>query len=200
MKFYRSMIVLTVSLGLIGSARADVRSDLKKGKIIEASIPGSGVWPGRAMGVIDAPAELVYKIITDFANYKGLLPHVIVGSEKVKGKDDEYTLKGKFAWPVNDAYIRVKIKRVKRGTTLYVTWKMMQGTFKEYSGMAWVQPWGKTKSILTYQMLAVPSIFAPSAIMTHGLKKATTAVIEAVRNRVSLLSTTSSQVTTAAVF
>jgi|GEM_PF-6336929 hypothetical protein len=193
----RVIILFFVSLGLVNPALADVRADLKKGKIIEASIPGSGVWPGMAMGVVDAPADLVYKIITDFANYKGLLPHVIVDSKKITAT--EYMLKGKFAWPVNDAYIKVKIKRARKGKTLIVQWKMTQGTFKEYSGTAWVQPYGKNKSVLTYKMLAVPTIFAPSAIMTHGLKKATTAVIEAVRNRVSLLSTSSSHVKTAAV-
>ncbi|MFH1131146.1 MAG: SRPBCC family protein [Pseudomonadota bacterium] len=162
---------------------ADVQTDLKDGKILKTSIPSSGIWPGRAMGVVNAPADEVFKVVTDFAAYQKFVSQIKI-SKQVEGKKDEYYLEGEFPWPLKKTWVRVRIKLAKNGEVHFVNWEMIAGTMKKYEGMAWIQPWGKNRTVLTYQMLAVPSISAPNAIMAQGLKQASAELVKVIREQV----------------
>ncbi len=62
-------------------------------------------------------------------------------------------------------------------------WKMAKGNFKKFEGTAWLQPYGKNRSLLTYQMLAVPDVTAPESLLTRGMKVVALELVDAVRDR-----------------
>ena len=78
-------------------------------------------------------------------------------------------------------------ERVPVRDSSHIKWKMVSGTLERYEGAAWIQPWGANRCLVTYEMLAVPPIPAPNAVMAHGLRTAAAAVIGAVRKRVTVL-------------
>lgn len=181
---FTSVSTALLAFSLSVAARADVRDDIKAGKIISISIPESGVWPGRAMGVVDAPAEDVFELLADFGAYQHFVPRV-VGSKHLGG--NLYEIRAKFPWPVNETRVEVEVDKGSRGSTYVVRWKMREGSsLKKYEGTAWIQPWGKGRSLVTYQMLAEPKVVAPHGVMISGLRKAAAGVIKAVRERIAV--------------
>ena len=64
---------------------------------------------------------------------------------------------------------------------------MLNGTLKAYEGAAWIQPYGRGRSLLTYQMLAVPQSFAPDGLMNYGLRRAASGMVDAVRRQAARL-------------
>lgn len=160
---------------------ADARDDLKAGKILEISVPGEGIWPGKAIAVINASAAKVLEIVKNFSNYYEFIPHIITSRQIKEGL---FFIEGQFPWPVNKPWAHIEVTTGQKDKIYYVSWKMIEGSLKEYNGIAWIQPWGDKKCVITYQMLAIPAILAPHAIMTSGLKKAVGKVVNAIRERV----------------
>lgn len=162
-------------------AHADLKSALMQGQIVAISVPGyPGVKPGRAMGIVDAPAELVTQVIAGFEKYKEFVPR-ITGSRRVK--PNRFVVKSKMPWPVSNTWVYLRVQRgVKKGVHT-LQWRMENGTLKQYEGVAWIQPYGKSRALLTYQMLAVPHTVAPNALLSHGLRKAVKSMVQAVRKR-----------------
>jgi len=178
----RAAIIIGILLALGAPAKADFNAKLNKGKIFSISVPKSGIWPGRSMAVIDAPADQVYAILADFASYDQFVPR-IAKSRLIKG--NTYEIEATFPWPVKKTRATLSVRKGKRGTTRIVQWKMIAGTLKRYEGTAWIQPWGRNQTLLTYQMLAVPKGIAPAPMMATGLRKATAQVVQAIRKRIA---------------
>jgi len=176
-------LVVGSYLVLPASARADVRSEVKAGKIVTMSLPGSGLSPGRAMGTVEASAERVYRALSDVSAYPEFIPRV-KKSRRLAGKD-AYEVTAKFPWPVSETRIEIKLNKGRRGNTYVLRWKRVGGDLRDYEGQAWIQPWGKDRCVLTYQMIAVPSIPAPSGLMNRGLRNAAKRVIKAVRKHIN---------------
>ncbi len=180
----RTPLWLPLALGLLALplpafASRDVATRIREGEIVTVSVPGTpGVLPGRAMGVIDAPPEVVRQILTGFQSYKSFVPR-ITASRRVK--DNRFVIECDLPWPVNKTWAYLATQTGNRNGILVVTWKMLNGTLKSYEGVAWIHPWGNGRSLLTYQMLAVPHTAAPNAILTSGLRDAVTTMVESVR-------------------
>ncbi|MCA9668995.1 MAG: hypothetical protein KC503_25545 [Myxococcales bacterium] len=162
----------------------DFAAKIKAGKIIAVSIPGSGIYPGRAMGIVNAPASTVYQLLADFARYDKFVPRITAAR---KLDDKHYELKAMFPWPVKETRCKLSVRKGKRGETYVIQWRQIDGTLKKYEGVAWIQPFGKQRTLLTYQMLAVPKVFAPSGLMSEGLRNAVKGYIAAVRTHVAKL-------------
>lgn len=174
-------LILCAALILVGQpAAADVLSEIKAGKIVVGSLPASGVKPGRAIGIVDAPASVVEQILSGFAVYKEFVPRC-VGSRRVK--PDAFVVESDLPWPVGRTWVYVKVQTGKG----VLRWRMLNGTLKHYEGVAWVQPYGEERSVLTYQMLAVPHTVAPDALMSYGLREAVKEMVEAIRERAAVV-------------
>jgi ribosome-associated toxin RatA of RatAB toxin-antitoxin module len=177
-----TVLVALVALG--ARARADSTLDkLKAGQILRLSVPvaGSGVWAGRAMAVVNAPASAVQQVIASFADYKGFVPR-ITSSRKVG--EGRFVLETSLPWPVNNTWAYLSVRSGTRDGVHVIQWRMLNGNLKRYEGVAWIQPWGASRTLLTYQMLAVPSVRAPDSVMTDGLRDAVGSMVEAVRKQV----------------
>jgi hypothetical protein len=182
MKPVAFLFVLSLLVLGVAPASADDQSDLKAGKILVSSGMGSEVKPGRASAVIGAPVEVVEKILLGFEHYSDFVPR-ITDSRKVK--DNRYVLHAEFPWPVSKAWAYIRSSRQKSGSIRFVRWTMLNGTLKRFEGMAWIQPWRKGRSLLTYQMLVVPKTLAPDGRITRGLRNAVKGMVKAVRKRVA---------------
>jgi len=166
------------------TASADLLSDVKAGKIIASSVGDSGVRASRAIGLVNAPAAVVEQIVGTFEEYKAFVPRC-VGSRRVK--EGAYVVESDLPWPVNRTWVYVRAERKSQGTTRFLRWRMLNGTLRAFEGMAWIQPLGNDKSVLTYQMLAVPHTVAPDALISYGLREAGKEMIEAIRERAALV-------------
>jgi len=160
-------------------ARADAASQTASGQILVWSVPSTGVRPARAMGQVNAPAELVRQIISDFKSYQTFVPRVI-GSRRIA--DNRFIIESEFPWPVNRTWVYVSVRSGEVGGSYVVEWKMINGTLQAYQGVAWIKPQGNRACLLTYQMLAVPHTAAPNALVSYGLRKAASGMVKALQN------------------
>lgn len=178
----RSGVPLVVLLLATLPASADVKSKLLAGKILTTSIPSDRGWPGRAMGIVNASAESVYRLLADVPSYKHFVP--LVRSSRRIG-DNRYELTAKFPWPVSKTTVRLKVRKGRKKKVYVLTWKMYEGTLERYEGAAWIQPYGKGRSVLTYQMLAKPKVPTPDGFMISGMRTLVKGMVRAVRKRIS---------------
>ena len=123
----------------------DFAAKIKAGKIIAVSIPGSGIYPGRAMGIVNAPASTVYQLLADFARYDKFVPRITAAR---KLDDKHYELKAMFPWQVKETRCKLSVRKGKRGETYVIQWRQIDGTLKKYEGVAWIQPFGKQRTLL----------------------------------------------------
>ena len=173
-------VVLFLTLGTTLPAFGNALSKIKNGEIIVHSVPAKkGPDTGRAMGMIEAPADVVADVLSRFDRYSEFVPR-IVGSRKVK--DDRFVVKAELPWPVNSAWVYVHLTRKDSGRTSFLRWKMLNGTFKAYEGMAWIQPIDARRTLLTYQTLAVPKTRAPDGLISKGLRSASKSMVKAIRD------------------
>jgi hypothetical protein len=189
-----SLLLGTVSLlGIASSASAKPSADanemvneLKAGGIPTVSIPveGSSLWAGRAMVLLSAPTTIVKELLTDVAAYKSFVPRT-TASRKVG--DGRYVIEMDLPWPVNKTWAYISMRTAIRDGIYVVQWKMLNGTLKRYEGVAWVQPWGTNRTLLTYQLLAIPNVTAPHGIMQAGLREAAITMAQAIRSEVGKL-------------
>jgi hypothetical protein len=158
----------------------DLNTRLEKGEIVATSVPGSGVRAGRAVALIDAPPRVLRDLLSSFGEYQGYVPR-ITASRMLKG--NRFVVECDLPWPVNRTWVYGQYNAGTRDGVEIVTWKMLNGTLRSYEGAAWIQPYGKGRSLVTYQMLAVPHIVAPDALMNLGLRSATENMLEALRTK-----------------
>jgi len=164
-----------------GTARAeDLLARIKSGEIIVHSLAGGAVKPGRAMGLVNAPADVVAEVIGSIAEYKAFVPRC-TGSRRVKA--NAFVVELELPWPVNRTWAYVQLERRQSKAGQFLRWRMLNGTLKSYEGLAWIQPLDKDRTVLTYQMLAVPHTAAPDGLITRGLRNAVKSMMEAVRKR-----------------
>ncbi len=178
----RLLLTLTATLLLpAAAARADVGQKLSAGEILAISVPSrTGVRAGRAMGVVDAPPDRVLQLLSSFADYQQFIPRV-TSSRRLSA--DRYRIQAKLPWPVEHTWVDIKVHSGNQKGVRVLQWKMEQGSFAQYEGTAWILPWKKTGSLVTYQMRAVPKITAPEGMFDKGMRAAAKQVIKAVRKR-----------------
>jgi len=172
------LLIMCASPAALAEDRLGPR--LEKGEIVATSVPGSGVRAARAVGLIDAPPRVLRDLLAGFGNYQSFVPRIIA-SRALKG--NRFVVECEFPWPVNRTWVYIQANAGSRDGAEVVTWKMLNGTLKSYEGAAWIQPYGKGRSLVTYQMLAVPHILAPDALMNLGLRSAAEGMVEALRKQ-----------------
>jgi hypothetical protein len=179
-----SVLSLTFWILPASGHAADPAAQLKAGAIVAFSMPtGAGPWPGRAMGVVNASAEVVQEVLANVSDYKAFIPRITASRQVKPGR---FVVELDLPWPVNKTWAYVVVSKGERQGVRFVQWKMLNGTLRSYEGTAWIQPWGD-KTLLTYQMLAVPKTAAPDSMISGGLRDAASTVIESVRKQTAKL-------------
>lgn len=173
---------LILTLVLPGIASADnTRTRLEKWDIFTTAVTTrTGAKAGRAMGLMRAPAHVIYAILRDFSTYKEYMPRITGSYRSAKG---QYVVKCKLPWPLGGTWANVQVRSGKRNGVYVITWKMNRGTLKQFEGTAWIKPYDKNRSLLTYQMTVSPNAPVPDALMASSMKDATWEVIAQLRKR-----------------
>ena len=188
MNAYRCLFTFAVvSLLLAAPAAAsdskELLAKIRTGKVVVHSIVNkkSGPKTGRAIAVVDAPPEVVAQIIGEIDRYPEFVPRC---TDSRKVDPSRFVVFTRLPWPLKDTWAYIQLERRNQDQMRHLSWKMINGTLRRYEGMAWVQPLGASRSVLTYQMLAVPVAgLAPDSLITRGLRNAVKAMVKAVRKR-----------------
>lgn len=151
----------------------------------EVETPYSDTKAGAARVVVEAPASLLRKIITDFRKYPKLTPRF----EKVKvvGRDGDRT----------DVYLRVPI--LKGATTIWVVLRfepvrevdgvlmleahMVKGNVKRMDTLWKIRPLEDERCEISLEMHVLPKIFAPSSVITAEAGTAAERAVHGARRR-----------------
>jgi hypothetical protein len=123
--------------------------------------------------------------------YKHFLPRVTDSRiVKRRGWHTYSVIHTDLPWPVKDCWVYIKSTRYdKPGRVYEVKWWMLNGTMKNYTGVARVEPYNKsaTQSLLTYRMLSEPKTSAPDSMISKGVKKVVSTIVNRIRLRLKAL-------------
>jgi ribosome-associated toxin RatA of RatAB toxin-antitoxin module len=191
-----SLLALTLTSRAVAarpSFTPEELSSLDQGKVLESSrnVPGTKVMAGRGIILIPDKPEAVAYVVLELEKYKAFLPR-IKDSRLVKkhGYSTFGVVETSLPWPAKDCWAYIKYTREDRpNRTFHVVWSMLNGNMKNHSGEATLEPWNKegTKTLLTYEMRFEPHTAAPDSIVSEGVRKATSIMIQKIRLRVMAL-------------
>jgi hypothetical protein len=166
---------------------------LEKGANLEYSdkVAGSGVMMGKATGLIHDNPEAVLYVLMDVGAYKSYMPRLTESRvTKRVGPHTFGVFETSLPWPAKDAWVYLKYTLYRRPGRVYeVKWWMLNGTFRNYTGGALVEPWtadGKS-STLTYTLLVEPKLAAPDATISKGARKVANVFVQRIRLRLLAL-------------
>ncbi len=184
---------LLTALALAGAGAAWAGSDrdrrLAAGEVLTtfSMVAGSDVAKARALGVVDAPPEKVWAVVSDCARFAGTLPNVDK-SELVRRKGSHFFCRVTIGlpfpmddlWSVTDAVHVVGPPRWSR------SWEHVEGTYKVNRG-AWVlTPFGADgkRTLVDYWIHAEPDTSIPGFVQRFAQERSLPGVIESVRKAV----------------
>ncbi|HEY4220566.1 MAG TPA: SRPBCC family protein [Myxococcota bacterium] len=156
---------------------------LDKGDVIVTTraFPDSPIPEATVKAVVSAPPELVWKIVSDCANYKDTMPSIAssvqVKSEKPSAADGDTAVEVKLCRVVASLPIPFpNLTSVTRGVHLVDPgkrwerkWKLVEGDYLKNEGSWIVEPYaGGSKSLVTYIIEAQPKIALPDWLVASA--------------------------------
>jgi len=168
-------------------------AQLERGEVLEYSkkVDGSGVTMGKAISLVDDVPEAVTYAILAVDAYKHFLPRVTESRVvKQRGWHTYVVVHTDLPWPVKDCWAYVKFTRYdKAGRVFQLKWWMINGTMKNYTGAALIEPWTKDakRSVLTYELLAEPAVTAPDSLVSKGVREVAATVVKRLKLRLKAL-------------
>ena len=195
MRLAVSAAVALVLCGVSASARPAL-DDTRLGEIdryevltFADPVQGSAIERGKAIGVIDATTEEIFRVATDFPRYREFMPRV-VGSSLVSRNNDtaQVMLTAELPWPVGRTWMEADYKMEKLPGDIYrVRFDMRRGNMKKYLGSLYIEPWTKTRSAITYELVAEPNVTAPKSMLNKGVRRSVGNFVHALRQHINEL-------------
>jgi hypothetical protein len=149
--------------------------------------PGMKERYGRAQVLVNAPMATIHALVLDYGHYKELTGgrfHVSRVIGRAQGGTEVY-----FQLPVLDGTLTLwQVFRFQELKPLAPGWAMVEGWFIQgnigQGNAAWtMQAIDDEHTLLTFDLLVVPNVPLPQAIIDAGLRRAAGAAVEAIRNR-----------------
>jgi len=146
-----------------------------------------GIERGKAIGVIDATPEEVFRVATDYAKYRDFMPSVTGSNVKETTRDHALVeLTAELRWPAGSSTVMARYTHEKLPGEIYrVRFDMVQGTLKQYLGALYIEPFAPGKAAITYELVAEPDTIAPKGAINRGTKRATGNFVNALRQRIN---------------
>jgi hypothetical protein len=192
-----SLLVLALMPGHSWAGRQKLTKDqiakLEKGELINSTkkMPGTSVTAGQTIAIVEDVPEAVVYVLLAVDKYKHFLPRVTDSRiVKRRGWHLYSVIHTDLPWPVKDCWVYIKSTRYDMPGRVYeVKWWMLNGTMKNYTGVARVEPYNKsaTQSLLTYRMLSEPKTAAPDSLISKGVTKVVTTIVNRIRLRLKAL-------------
>jgi len=157
-------------------------------RIETSTVPtGGSVEYGRAVAIIDAPAERVFRVITDYAHYREFLPHF--RQSRVlsrRGNSAMVYMQASVIHNTATLWAQMRIRQHRpRGNTQIVVGRMIQGNMDQFAARWEVTPLADgQRTLLTFDILVDPDLPFPSSVFTNENIKAAHRTIRALRRQV----------------
>lgn len=150
---------------------------------------GSGIERGKAIGVIDATPEEVFRVATDYAKYRDFMPRVTESTVKESARDHALVeLTAELRWPAGSSTVTARYTHEKLPGEIYrVRFDMVAGSLRKYLGSLYIEPFSPGKTAVTYELVAEPNTIAPKSAVNRGVKRSTSNFVHALRQRINEL-------------
>jgi len=147
----------------------------------------NGIERGKAIGVIDATPEEVFRVATDYAKYRDFMPRVVRSTVKENAIDHALVeLTAELRWPAGSSTVTAKYTHEKLPGDIYrVKFGMVDGSLKQYWGSLYIEPFAPGKTAITYELVAEPDTIAPKSAINKGIKRSTGNFVHALRQRIN---------------
>jgi ribosome-associated toxin RatA of RatAB toxin-antitoxin module len=148
-----------------------------------------GIDRGKAIGVIDATPEEVFRVATDYAKYSEFMPRVTRSTVKESTRDHALVeLQAELRWPAGSSKVTARYTHEKLPGDIYrVRFGMVDGSLKQYLGSLYIEPFAAGKTAITYELVAEPDTVAPKGAINRGIKRSTGSFVNALRQRINEL-------------
>jgi ribosome-associated toxin RatA of RatAB toxin-antitoxin module len=149
----------------------------------------SGIDRGKAIGVIDATSEEVFRIVTDYAHYRDFMPRVTASSVKEQARDSATVeMTAELRWPAGDSTVTARYHYERLPGDIYrVRFDMVNGSLKQYLGSLYIEPFAPGQTSVTYELVAEPDTIAPKSAINKGVRRSTSNFVHALRQRINEL-------------
>jgi ribosome-associated toxin RatA of RatAB toxin-antitoxin module len=149
----------------------------------------NGIERGKAIGVIDATPEEVFRVATDYSKYRDFMPKVTRSTVKEAAPDHVLVeMQAELRWPAGSSTVTARYTHEKLPGDIYrVKFGMVDGSLKQYWGSLYIEPFAPGKTAITYELVAEPDTVAPKSAINRGIKRSTGNFIHALRQRINEL-------------
>jgi polyketide cyclase/dehydrase/lipid transport protein len=182
---------LSVALAAPALAEPTDQERLARGEIVvrAEAVEGSKLPRIVATGVVDAPPEQLWPLIDHCADYVRTMIHITGAAELSRvGTHVVCRLTVDLPFPFPDLTSTTEAEHtVVPGVRYERRWKLVEGDYDENSG-AWILvPYDQAgrRTLVTYEMHAVPKIFVPSFLQRIAQRKSIPAMFEKLRAQVA---------------
>src|SRR6266542_2262516 len=102
----------------------------------------NGIDRGKAIGVIDATSEKVFRVATDYAHYRDFMPKVVESTVKQQSRDGAVVeLTAELRWPAGESTVTARYTHERLPGEIYrVRFDMVEGSLKQYVGSLYIEP------------------------------------------------------------
>ena len=182
----------------LGSGVAQARPTLDSARLAELSsyevltfgdAYRAGFDRGKAIGVIDATPEEVFRVATDFERYKDFMPRIAASNQLSRTPDGaQVVITAELPWPVGRCWIEADYRFDHVGKDIYrIRFDMVHGNMRQYLGSLYIEPFTKTQTAITYELVAEPDLAAPKAMINKGVRRTVGKFVHALRQHINEL-------------
>ncbi|MGD8862131.1 MAG: SRPBCC family protein [Myxococcales bacterium] len=149
--------------------------------------PGSKVKMGRAVALVDGSIDEVQAIVSDYASYRGFLPHC--KTSKVLSQRGASALMYLEIEVLNGAstlWMELKASAKKsESPTRRIEVKMRKGNVSAFDAVWELTPMGDAQTLVTFQLMVDPDLPVPSGLLSDENQKSARRTIRAVRKELA---------------
>jgi ribosome-associated toxin RatA of RatAB toxin-antitoxin module len=186
-------LIAAMLFSLAGSAHADsavLVSDVVRRGEIESTVkpqPGIDVQWGRAVAIVDAPADSVMSVLQNYAGYKDFLPNFQESRVlSQRGSSALVYIQVSIMRGAAKIWIEAKLRELPaQGTTRLIECTMTKGNVDQFKALWEVTPYDQNRSLVAFQILVDPDMPVPSSLINGENQKNARKAVRALRTRVA---------------
>jgi hypothetical protein len=169
------------------AAKGDTKARLASGEIIVTTkkVAGSSVPWSRAMGVVDAPPDKIWRVIERCDDYEKTMIRTAKAEElSRKGNKVRCRVTIDMPFPLSDlTAVTDAIHTVVPGKKYKRAWSLVEGDYDKNEGSWTLIPFDATgqRTLVSYEVHAEPKVPVPEGIQRAAQKKSLPKLIENLR-------------------
>ena len=192
LRLFSSLAVVFAAVVLPASAQAGelaLSDELRSGAILTTKRPqpGTNVERGRAMILIDAPADRVYEVIQNYALYKDFLPHFEISKVlSQRGASALLYVQVKIMKGAKTIWAELKLKpKQGNGDVRMIEAKLLKGNVDHFEALWEVTPIDDKRTLVSFEIVVDPDLPLPAGFVSDENAKSARKTLRALRERVT---------------